>query len=86
MLRRYVFMDQLLVREMLPPAALELLTSMLASLASCQASTSTGSEETQAREEVPQQAALIVAQVHIFPFRKDTAERSPSFRLFPRPS
>ena len=69
MLRRYVFMDQLLVREVLPPAALELLTSTLASLASCQASTSAGHEETQALQEVPQQAALIIAQVHLFPFR-----------------
>ena len=63
MLCRYVLTDQLLLREVLPPAALELLTSTLVFIR--QAGKAPGSEDASVADQalVPQQAALLVAQV-----------------------
>ena len=65
MLCRFVLMDQLLVREVLPPSALQLLTSTLASLGRLAAAAPGAADGGQAAAGslVPQQAALLIIQV-----------------------
>ena len=68
---RFVLLDQLLVREVLPPPALQLLTSTLASLGSLGAASPGAADGDQAAagSPVPQQAALLIIQVPLLLLR-----------------